>query len=265
MTTKIKCQYCKKEYSNLYNLNNHQKTAKFCLNIQNQLNTNNNTNNNININILPEEQTNFTCEYCNKSFNLKYNYNVHLSSCKHKKTLETNTKLEEYSKKLEETTNKLKELEKKLEMKELEMLLSIQSKDELIYQLKEQLKNPTTIIHNNNSTNTTTKNTNYNIQYNRMVDKITSNKQDILQKRLQTLNKSKLIHDNENKLTDNFCNHIVNQVKDMVFCTDMSRGNLVMKDEDNKPVKIASEAFVIKCFQKAKKELLKETASLFND
>ena len=52
---KFECEYCKKEYTNISNLKHHQKTAKFCLDIQNQL---------------PKS---FKCELCNKVFdNNKY-------------------------------------------------------------------------------------------------------------------------------------------------------------------------------------------------
>ena len=33
----LECEYCKKTYSTKSNLNNHQKTAKYCLKIQSEL------------------------------------------------------------------------------------------------------------------------------------------------------------------------------------------------------------------------------------
>lgn len=72
------CKFCKKEYKTLSSLNKHQKTAKFCLELQQKEEEDKK---------IPEI---FSCEYCNKEFTIKYNFGVHVNSCKEKKIQESN-------------------------------------------------------------------------------------------------------------------------------------------------------------------------------
>jgi hypothetical protein len=65
----MNCQYCNKIYSSKSSLNNHQKTAKFCVKLQNNIDTN----------------TNFQCQYCEKVFTTKYNLSNHINICKKQK------------------------------------------------------------------------------------------------------------------------------------------------------------------------------------
>ena len=67
------CIYCKKEFSSKSILKNHQKTAKYCLKIQET-----------NCNILNEDDIvskNFVCKYCNKDFTSNFRYQNHLEIC----------------------------------------------------------------------------------------------------------------------------------------------------------------------------------------
>ena len=65
----MNCQYCNKIYSSKSSLNNHQKTAKFCVKLQNNIDTN----------------INFQCQYCEKVFTTKYNLSNHINICKKQK------------------------------------------------------------------------------------------------------------------------------------------------------------------------------------
>ena len=67
------CKFCKKKYVSKGNLKTHQKTAKYCLEIQK---TFENT-------IINEDIVNmsYICNYCNKSFTSKQRYNSHLDIC----------------------------------------------------------------------------------------------------------------------------------------------------------------------------------------
>ena len=49
------CQYCKTEFSNLYNMNSHQRKAKYCLLIQGKENT------------IDKNKTEFKCKYVSRT------------------------------------------------------------------------------------------------------------------------------------------------------------------------------------------------------
>ncbi len=62
------CQYCDRTFSSKYNMKNHQKTAKFCLEIQNKKN-----------------EKGLECEYCGKTFTQQKTYNHHIEQiCREK-------------------------------------------------------------------------------------------------------------------------------------------------------------------------------------
>ena len=63
----MECNYCKKIFSNKSSLNNHQKTARYCLKIQNK-----------------ESYESFSCKYCCKIFTTKDILLKHLQRCKYK-------------------------------------------------------------------------------------------------------------------------------------------------------------------------------------
>ena len=88
------CQYCKKTFSSKSSLNNHQKTAKYCLKLQDS----------------NMEIVNFKCEYCDNYFTIKQHLSNHLLACKEKKDKELQEKLSKKDKELQE---KDKELQKK--------------------------------------------------------------------------------------------------------------------------------------------------------
>lgn len=63
------CEYCNRTYKSISNLHNHQKTANFCLKLQNKINIH-------------------TCSDCNKSFTTKTTLLNHQHVCKEKKQRE---------------------------------------------------------------------------------------------------------------------------------------------------------------------------------
>ena len=96
----MNCQFCNKDFTSKSSLTNHQKTAKYCLKLQD-------TN---------KEISNFNCNYCRKLFTSRYNLNLHLLNCKDKEI---------------ETIRKEKD-------KEIEILIKEKDKQENNY--KEQIK-----------------------------------------------------------------------------------------------------------------------------
>ena len=81
-TIQFACQYCNKNYSSQSSLTYHQKTAKFCLELQNKVVSN------------KEE---LICNHCNKEFGSKANLTVHINICKNKKNKEVNDIKEKYT------------------------------------------------------------------------------------------------------------------------------------------------------------------------
>ena len=104
----MECNFCKKIFSNIYTLNNHKATAKYCLKIQNKT--------------IAEK---FKCELCGKIFTTKYVLNTHSNSCKEESIIndkqkdiiiETYKKQEKYHKQqIKKQEEQIRELQDKLE------------------------------------------------------------------------------------------------------------------------------------------------------
>jgi len=84
----MNCDFCKKEFSSKGNLTNHQKTAKYCLELQG-------------INA-----SNLKCDFCIKSFTCQKNLNEHLQTCKEKQK-------KDYVKEFEKEIKRLRDDNKK--------------------------------------------------------------------------------------------------------------------------------------------------------
>ena len=117
------CEFCNKSYKTLSNLNNHKKTAKFCLNLQKESK--------------PDEEVVvkvLKCEYCDKEFTTKFIFNNHMSVCTSKILYD---KLE---KQKEELEHNFKEQLKEKDEQILKQNRLLDFKDKLIFQKDEQLK-----------------------------------------------------------------------------------------------------------------------------
>ena len=112
------CEFCNKELSSSGILKTHQKTAKYCLEIQGLL-----------INDI------FKCNFCKKQYTQKKNLNQHLLSCVDKKIVEKDKIISEKDKMLAEKDARIKELQ-----------------DHLVDIIK--TRPPTTINNNNQRINT---------------------------------------------------------------------------------------------------------------
>jgi hypothetical protein len=110
----MECKFCKNIFKTNSNLNNHMKTAIYCIKLQNK-------NDDLNI---------FKCTGCTKEFTIKCNYERHIKSCKKnsiindyiKEINELKTIIErdtiyksQYEKQIVELKDHVKELESKLE------------------------------------------------------------------------------------------------------------------------------------------------------
>jgi hypothetical protein len=81
----VRCEYCRKKFSTVSNLNNHKRTALYC--IQSRTGT---------------KETKHTCEYCHRELTTKYSLKTHLTTCSAKQKAE----LEIYKQAIEEEHNK---------------------------------------------------------------------------------------------------------------------------------------------------------------
>ena len=132
----IICCFCNKKYSNNSALNYHQKTAKFCIKIQNKSEIG--------------EENIFNCVYCNKIFSNKHRLNSHKLICKEIK-----------NKNFEEIINNLKQKDEQIklfenEVSSLKTQLEIYKKisednHECIKDIAKQPKIYTQQIQNNNN------------------------------------------------------------------------------------------------------------------
>ena len=119
------CNFCNKTLTNLSILKTHQKTARYCLEVQGLINTS------------------FKCNFCSKQYSQKRDLKIHLSNCVEKDKI--------YSEKDKIIA------EKDIMLSEKDKIIT--EKDARIKELQDQLidiiKNrpPTTINNNNNSTN----------------------------------------------------------------------------------------------------------------
>jgi hypothetical protein len=209
----ITCDFCKKEFSTKGVLLSHQKTTKYCLEIQG-------------INI--KNNCNFKCDYCDKSFTLKHNLNDHINICKEKKKKEIeDNKVKErdqeikkikdiYEKKTNDKDNQIQKMKDErfyLETnykKEIDSLNSIISKLESkleSYEKKlfEMASRPNTTNTNNNNKTVVINNTNLPLT------------NDVLRQCAATLTL-----DNARNI-EGITKHFTSSLEDHITCTDQSR------------------------------------------
>jgi uncharacterized Zn-finger protein len=87
------CQFCNQQFTAKSSLNTHQKTAKYCLDLQKK----------------EPKNLNFSCDFCNKNFTTNSNLVRHIETCKYKKELkeiQIENNLENLEKSYQELQNK---------------------------------------------------------------------------------------------------------------------------------------------------------------
>ena len=212
----MNCQYCNKIYSSKSSLNNHQKTAKFCIKLQNT-----NTN------------TIFDCSYCKKNFTSKYNLSLHLNICKNqtkyniKKEEEYEDQLEKQKEEYEDQLEKQKEEYKEQLQKQKEEYKEQLEKQE--HQIKELQQTIERIVNKAIERPTTTNTTNNTLNISSSIDfndvdkvkNIIEDKLDIRyvidgQKGIANFIKDNILTDDNGEL--------------IYVCTDPSRGVFKFKD-----------------------------------
>jgi hypothetical protein len=125
----MECQFCKKTYSNIYTLKNHQTLTRTCLLIQKELGN-------------KVEPKIFECSFCNKNLSTKARLDSHYMICKIKKECDTKKEIE---KAVEEKTKQIikdefDEVSFTFRNKQEEYEYEIRIKNEEIKDLKERLE-----------------------------------------------------------------------------------------------------------------------------
>jgi hypothetical protein len=255
------CEFCNKTFSSSSNLKIHIKTSKKCIELRKTI---------IPINSI--EILKFTCEFCDKEFSQKNNLLRHQDNCKKK---EKNEIMKENITKseLEDENHTLKEELKVLKEKQIKHEYELSLKDEqLKYALKSLEKKEQEYIEllnsfksikvggkstTNNTTNNTTVN-NYNVQFDKMVEKLLIFSPENIKNSIKNINGHDLVYLNNFDGEKNFSAEFVKCIKDLTFCTDTSRGSLIVKKEDGNADKITSESFVLKCLEDGKQECIQK-------
>jgi len=96
----ILCNFCQKCFATKSNLNSHQKTAKYCLQIQGK-------------NEPVVENT--ICTYCEKKFSTVYNLKEHMSICKDRQKDEKDSLFRSYERDITKYRKHISQLEEKIE------------------------------------------------------------------------------------------------------------------------------------------------------
>ena len=269
----MNCEFCKKEYANQSSLKLHQKTAKFCLEIQQRLNNIKSENKE---NKDEKEENKFICEFCDKSFNLKSHLKTHIVNCKVKKDKIDKSHLDELNNlKVElvrknEYINKL-ESELKIEINSKNEYTSkleskIACKNEYIDKLEKELEEYKKNVFENNKIlsskettvyNNCNNNNEYNIEFNKMVQNLVPCTKENIASRINNIHCDSIIYPNDFNVKYNISSTIAHQLKDTAFVTDFSRGIICTKDENGISHKSNSEKYILDCMDLTKSELLR--------
>ena len=281
------CEYCNKEYKTISNLNHHKKTAKFCLELQKNTNIESVNIQTYNCEYCNKDFTvknhlqNHLASCTDKKIKEKeniYKEQIKELKCKEikyeeeidklnklytKLQFETKLKEEKYVSQLEDLTKLNSELTFEVKLKDEKL----KDKEEQIKKLEESLKEKDTIICKNNEKLTNelinrpqqvvnNSNTNYTLQFNKLKDNLIPFTDDNIKNCIKNINGNRLIYYNDYNVMTNFISNFVNAIKVLAFCTDVSRGCLIIKDTEGNHSKIMANQFILKCFEKSKNECI---------
>uniref|UniRef100_A0A6C0CY52 C2H2-type domain-containing protein n=1 Tax=viral metagenome TaxID=1070528 RepID=A0A6C0CY52_9ZZZZ len=207
----MECEFCKKIFSTKGVLVTHQKTAKFCINIQTNIN---NTNN----------YEKYICNYCDKDLTHNSSLQRHLNICKVKKLEDLKIN---YEKQLQDQqTNYEKQLQDQqtnYERQITELKIQIEKLQDTIASIAAQ---PKTVNHNN----TTKTNNNNNSRIN-VINNLAPMTDDEYKKLGDMLQRSHL-----ERGADGFAELAIQFFQGKAVCTDLSRRMVTHKDAEGRVV-----------------------------
>ena len=256
------CQYCKKEFKTSNYLFKHQKTAKFCIKIQNGI----------------VDEIKLDCVFCKKTFANKGNLNMHISICKEKQKKESiddiiSIKEKELLKKDEdikqiiykyETELNLIKKDKDLIIEKLEFIKK--KNDEQIQEQKEQIKELQDKLERLGTkaidrVGNTTNNTTFNMQLNNYMS------QENIDRKIANKFNEKYILNGIEGVAKFVYDHIA-QLEDgsLVYgCYDVSRKIFKYKDDTGKELKDIKAKKLVSMIQPGLMKQTKILHSFFND
>jgi hypothetical protein len=241
MNNEICCEFCNKKFLYKSNLIKHQKTAKFCLNIQDKV---------------PSEI--FKCEFCDKEYNRKDVLEEHLIKCKTnenkvlKRELNRLSKLnQKYTKNLEEYKYDISNLEKKII--EFEIYKNLYEEEKIkVHNLEAKnikLENDIKELAYKAIENAGTKNTTINNK-NQIYNSLQPLTNDYMKEQTKYLTYNN-IKNGAHGIAHFASNHTF---KDRVACSDKSRLNFVFKNDSDNIIKDPEGVEITKRFIEINKE-----------
>ncbi len=210
---KMECQYCKNIFTTKVSLYNHQKTAKYCLDIRN---------------VKVQE---YSCKNCGRKFNRESNMNRHYKICKVDEKAKLENRIIEIEKERDEYKIVLKEKEEIYEKQIEEQKIQIKELQNKLENLaKEAIRRPTT------SNTTTTNNTTNNILNLAPLD------MNILRDQLSNVINTKMTEEHVLEGQEGIaklvsCCFTTDDGKKLITCTDISRGVWKSKDVNGNIIK----------------------------
>lgn len=167
--------------------------------------------------------------------------------------------IEEYKKEKDRLYSILNIKEEEFKQKECEMKQEIKQKEaELKKERKKKDSDITKAVNklvNSQSSTTyignTVINNAYNTEFNQLFQNLPNFTDLNVKERVSSLNHDGIIFSNDYNVDFNFASKLANVIKDLTFCTDQSRGKLIIKTEDGKQRTITAEEFVLECIGKS--------------
>jgi hypothetical protein len=207
------CEFCSKEFLTKGNLVQHQKTTKYCLELQGKIG----------------EQV--ICNYCNKSFTMKSSLLKHYTICQIKKEQETSeyeNKFFTENKKLQKEYENLEKVNEQMNSDNFKLKIENDLLKEQLNEHKKKIEKLENTIAKIAAKPRTTNNTINNQRYNQIIQNlspITQETLDELPLKLEDRHISQGPHGYVVFVQENF--------QDKILCTDIARKKLTFKDEKN--------------------------------
>jgi hypothetical protein len=215
------CEFCKTVFSKKGNLIQHQKTAKYCLELQ------------------EKENNDLQCKFCNKKLSSKARLNNHLEICSSRQEIESENK----DNLIQELKNNNIVLLEKQQNYEKQILI-LQKENEIYKEKLEKLENTIAKIAAKPRTSTTNNTTN-NQRYNQIIQNLSP----ITQENLDEL-PSKLEDRHISQGPQGYVTFAQENFQDKILCTDIARKKLTFKDEKNNIITdINGKQFTYKLFK----------------